>query len=87
MSKSSSAATKVANQTKAAVVASTGNAASGSAVATPTISCEKIAQRAYEKWQSRGCTHGCDKQDWHEAEMELKAELAPKGNSVTQSRR
>ncbi len=35
---------------------------------------EKIAQRAYEKWMKRGCTHGCHTQDWTEAEAELKAE-------------
>jgi len=35
---------------------------------------EKIAQRAYEKWMKRGCTHGCHLQDWTEAEAELKAE-------------
>ncbi len=35
---------------------------------------EKIAQRAYEKWMKRGCTHGCHTQDWAEAEAELKAE-------------
>ncbi len=35
---------------------------------------EKIAQRAYEKWMKRGCAHGCDMQDWTEAEAELRAE-------------
>jgi hypothetical protein len=35
---------------------------------------EKIAQRAYEKWLKRGCTHGNDRQDWLDAEAELKAE-------------
>ena len=43
---------------------------------------EKIAQRAYEKWMKRGCTHGCDRQDWTEAEAELKAEC---GSSVKQN--
>ena len=41
---------------------------------------EKIAQRAYEKWMKRGCTHGCDQQDWTEAEAELRAEA---GHSST----
>jgi hypothetical protein len=36
----------------------------------------KIAQRAYEKWVKRGCTHGNDQQDWLAAEAELKAEQA-----------
>ncbi|MBI1831751.1 MAG: DUF2934 domain-containing protein [Planctomycetes bacterium] len=37
---------------------------------------EKIAMRAYQKWVQRGCMHGCDQQDWLEAEAELKAEMA-----------
>ncbi len=44
---------------------------------------EKIAMRAYEKWCKRGRQHGTDKQDWIEAEAELKAELARNGNSQT----
>ena len=31
--------------------------------------------RAYEKWVKRGCKHGCDLQDWVEAEAELAAEM------------
>ena len=37
---------------------------------------EKIAMRAYEKWCKRGQHHGSDKQDWVEAETELKAEMS-----------
>ena len=37
---------------------------------------EKIAMRAYEKWCKRGFPHGGDKQDWLEAEAELRAEYA-----------
>jgi Protein of unknown function (DUF2934) len=37
---------------------------------------EKIAMRAYEKWCKRGRPQGTDKQDWIEAESELRAELA-----------
>jgi hypothetical protein len=37
---------------------------------------EKIAMRAYEKWCKRGQMHGNDKQDWLEAETELRAEYA-----------
>ena len=44
---------------------------------------EKIAMRAYEKWCKRGQPHGSDKQDWAEAEMELKAEM---NRSVGQKR-
>ena len=35
---------------------------------------EKIAMRAYTKWQQRGCPCGTEMQDWQEAEAELKAE-------------
>ncbi len=43
---------------------------------------EKIAMRAYEKWVKRGCTHGHDKQDWIEAEQELRQEyLRQSGHS------
>lgn len=30
-----------------------------------------IAQRAYEIYESRGCSHGCDQDDWFRAEGEL----------------
>lgn len=44
--------------------------------ASPTdhIPQDKIAMRAYEKWLKRGCKHGCDRQDWLEAEGELRDE-------------
>jgi hypothetical protein len=35
---------------------------------------EKISMRAYEKWCKRGCPQGTDKQDWFEAELELRSE-------------
>ena len=44
------------------------------AATTGQIPPEKIAQRAYEKWLKRGCSHGSDMQDWMEAEAELRAE-------------
>jgi hypothetical protein len=47
---------------------------------------EKIAMRAYEKWLKKGRPHGTDRQDWMEAESELKAELA-KGPQATPPRR
>jgi hypothetical protein len=37
---------------------------------------EKIAMRAYEKWCKRGCPPGTEKQDWFEAEAELRAEYS-----------
>ena len=43
---------------------------------------EKIAQRAYEKWLKRGCTHGRDIQDWTEAEAELRAEMRTGGTGT-----
>jgi hypothetical protein len=51
---------------------------------------EKIAMRAYEKWCKRGRPHGSDKQDWVEAEIELKTEMSRAGGmqgSQTQGRR
>ena len=44
---------------------------------------EKIAMRAYEKWCKRGRPHGSDKQDWVEAEIELKAEMNRSGGTQT----
>jgi hypothetical protein len=43
---------------------------------TPQIPKDRIAMRAYEKWMKGGCKEGCDKQNWLEAEAELKAEMA-----------
>ena len=34
---------------------------------------EKIARKAYELFERRGCEHGCDLQDWFEAEKIIKA--------------
>jgi hypothetical protein len=46
-------------------------------------STERIAMRAYEKWQKRGCVHGYDMQDWVEAEKELMEE---QNRSTSQTR-
>lgn len=35
----------------------------------------RIAQKAHELWQQRGCCHGQDLDDWLEAERLVKAEL------------
>ena len=48
---------------------------------------EKIAMRAYEKWCKRGRPHGTDRQDWLEAETELKAEMGRMGTPATTTRR
>ena len=57
------------------------------APATPTttpakVPHDKIAMRAYEKWCKRGRPHGTDRQDWLEAEAELKAEMGRMGTST-----
>lgn len=44
---------------------------------------ERIAMRAYEKFLKRGCKHGHDRQDWIEAEAELRAEMARSGNMMS----
>ena len=48
---------------------------------------EKIAMRAYEKWCKRGRPHGTDRQDWLEAEAELKAEMSRTGGPASSTRR
>ena len=45
---------------------------------TPKIAHEQIARRAHDIWVQRGCKPGTDKQNWLEAEAQLKAELARK---------
>ena len=47
---------------------------------------EKIAMRAYEKWCKRGRPHGSDKQDWIDAERELREEFARVGGSPSTRR-
>jgi hypothetical protein len=36
-----------------------------------------VAQRAYEKWQARGCPEGDDRRDWFEAEQEVPVDPSP----------
>jgi hypothetical protein len=48
---------------------------------------DKVAQRAYEKWCKRGCSHGHDRQDWLEAEAEIRAEMSRTQGSTQQGRR
>lgn len=58
---------------------------------TPTLQVphEKIAMRAYDKWCKRGRPGGSDKQDWLEAEAELRMEMSrnPMQQQSTSSRR
>jgi hypothetical protein len=42
--------------------------------ASDMVTHDKIAMRAYEKWCKRGRPGGSDKQDWLEAERELREE-------------
>jgi hypothetical protein len=44
-----------------------------------SVPLEKVAARAYQKWMQKGCKHGHDRQDWLEAEAEIKAEMARTG--------
>ena len=37
------------------------------------ISLEMVEKKAYELYEKRGCQHGCDQQDWFEAEKILEA--------------
>ena len=46
---------------------------------------DHIAKRAYEKWCKRGRTHGNDRQDWIDAETELRAEANRTGQTGSQS--
>jgi hypothetical protein len=48
---------------------------------------EKIAMRAYEKWCKRGRPQGTDKQDWTEAELELRNEMSRTAGMQGQTRR
>ena len=36
-----------------------------------------IAQRAFERYQARGCLNGCDFDDWFEAEGEVLSQVLP----------
>ena len=47
---------------------------------------DKIAMRAYEKWCKRGRPHGSDKQDWIDAERELREEYTRAGGSPSTRR-
>jgi hypothetical protein len=38
---------------------------------TTPVSREQISEKAYEKWQQRGCVHGFDREDWMQVENEL----------------
>jgi Protein of unknown function (DUF2934) len=48
---------------------------------------DKIAMRAYEKWCKKGRPHGTDRQDWLEAEAELRSEMSRTGSVPSTTRR
>jgi Protein of unknown function (DUF2934) len=48
---------------------------------------EKIASRAFDKWCKRGRPQGTDKQDWLEAEAELRLEMGRTGHVPATVRR
>jgi hypothetical protein len=48
---------------------------------------DKVAQRAYEKWCKRGCQHGHDRQDWLDAEAEIRAEMSRQQGTTQPGRR
>lgn len=43
-----------------------------------TIDPSAVRDRAYSRWQARGCPEGSSEQDWLEAERELTGEQASK---------
>jgi hypothetical protein len=42
----------------------------------PVVDPSRIRDRAYARWQERGCPEGTAEQDWFEAELELFEQLA-----------
>jgi hypothetical protein len=58
----------------------TGKTAQASATQT-SVPMDKVAMRAYQKWMQAGCKHGCDRQDWLEAEQEIGAEMTRTGGT------
>jgi hypothetical protein len=64
----------------------TAPAASNTTMNSTMVPHDKIAMRAYDKWCKRGCPAGTDKQDWLEAEAELRAEMNRMGTGTTTRR-
>lgn len=42
----------------------------------PVVDPSRIRDRAYARWQERGCPEGTAEQDWFQAELELSEQLA-----------
>ena len=54
---------------------------------TVHVPLEMIAKRAYDKWCKRGKPAGTDKQDWYEAEAELRGEIARSASTSSHGQR
>lgn len=60
----------MANRAKRKIVTSTKSPQATS------LSTERIARLAYQKYEERGCVQGHDQEDWLKAEAELKAQTS-----------
>lgn len=47
----------------------------------------RVAKKAYEIYERRGCCHGCDLDDWLEAERLVLAEMGPQTDERENQRR
>ncbi len=74
----------MSSRTTSAPKSSTTPAPAPTQAAAPALAPEKIAMRAYEKWCERGCPHGTDQQDWHDAEQELRGQSASPAKQAQQ---
>jgi hypothetical protein len=52
---------------------------SSAAASTSSPSNDEIAQRAYQRWEQSGGTHGDDQRHWYDAERELKGGSSTNG--------
>jgi hypothetical protein len=55
---------------------STGSYTAAKTNTTPLLTHKQIEERAKAIWQQKGCPMGQDEKNWHEAEAQLKKELA-----------
>ncbi len=69
------------SRTASPMAPQTGKPAAQPTMTQNSVPQEKVAARAYEKWMKKGCKHGQDRQDWLEAEAEIRAEMARTGNA------
>lgn len=50
----------------------------------PSPSYDEVARRAYQRYEARGCAHGCDQEDWFEAERELRQSVSSSDTDASQ---